>query len=159
MQGPPPGGGQWAAPGPQQPAPKGRRRGVLIGIGGVVVVALIIAGGIVAWSKLSGGGPQPAEAVPSDAMAYVRLDLDPSAAQKLDAMSLLHKWPEFEEATGISDDDVDLRKLFVDEVLSDDGCDVDFDDDIEPWIGDRLGFAVVEGADSPTQMLAVQVSD
>ncbi|UYM05341.1 DUF3352 domain-containing protein [Solicola gregarius] len=129
-----------------------------IGIAAVVAVGLVVAGGVFAWSKLSGGGPQPAEAVPSDAMAYVRLDLDPSASQKLDAMSLLHKWPEFEDATGISDDDVDLRKLFVDEVLAAD-CDVDFADDIEPWIGDRLGFAIVGGADSPAPMLAVQVSD
>ncbi|MDN5855094.1 MAG: DUF3352 domain-containing protein, partial [Actinomycetia bacterium] len=106
----------------------------------------------------SGGGPQPAEAVPSDAMAYVRLDLDPSAEQKLNAMSLLDKFPAFEEATGISDDDVDLRKLFVDEVLSSDDCDVNYADDIEPWIGDRLGFALVAG-EEPTPMLAVQVSD
>ncbi|UPK73339.1 DUF3352 domain-containing protein [Nocardioidaceae bacterium SCSIO 66511] len=155
----PPSGGQWVEQGPHEPAPKGRRKGILIGVGGIAVVALIAAGGVFAWSKLSGGGPQPAEAVPSDAMAYVRLDLDPSASQKLDAMSLLHKWPEFEESTGISDDDVDLRKLFVDEVLSSDGCDVDYADDIEPWIGDRLGFALVPGDDSPAPMLAVQVSD
>lgn len=130
----------------------------MIGVAGVVAVGLIVGAGVFAWSKLSGGGPQPAEAVPSDAMAYVRLDLDPSADQKLSAMSLLRKLPDFEDATGISDDDVDLRELFVDEVLSSSGCDVTYDDDIEPWIGDRLGFALVAG-DEPTPMLAVQVSD
>ena len=143
---------------PQPPERRGRRRGLAIGAIGVVVVGLVVGAGVFAWAKLSGGGPQPAEAVPSDAMAYVRLDLDPSAEQKLNAMSLLHKFPEFEEETGISDDDVDLRKLFVDEVLDSDDCDVSYADDIEPWIGDRLGFALVAG-ETPTPMLAVQVSD
>lgn len=125
----------------------------------VVAVAVVAGASVFAWSKLSGGGPQPAEAIPSDAVAYVRLDLDPSAEQKLNAMSLLHKWPEFEEATGISEDDVDLRKLFVDEALSTDGCDIDYEDDIESWIGDRLGFAVVPGDETPSPILAVQVKD
>lgn len=158
---PPPPPGQpplWSGPAPEQPASGGRRKGVAIGVVGVAVVALVVGAGIFAWAKLSGGGPQPAEAVPANAMAYVRLDLDPSASQKLDAMSLLHKWPEFEEATGIADDDVDLRELFVDEVISSDECDVEYADDIEPWIGDRLGFALVAG-ETPTPMLAVQVSD
>ena len=143
---------------PQQPPPRGSRRGLVIGVIGVAVVGLVVGTGIFAWAKLSGGGPQPADAIPSDAMAYVRLDLDPSAEQKLNAMSLLNKWPEFEEATGISDDEVDLRKLFVERVVGPGECGLDYASDIEPWIGDRLGFAIVDGKE-PTPMLAVQVSD
>lgn len=158
QQGPVP-GGQWSAPVPERPAPRGRRRGVTIGVVGVAAAALVAGAGVFAWAKLSGGGPQPADALPSDAAAYVRLDLDPSAEQKLNAMSLLHKWPQFEEATGISEDDVDLRKLFVDRAISTDECDVDYEDDIEPWIGDRLGFAIVPGDDAPQPVLAVQVKD
>ena len=153
--GPPPG---WSAPAPQQPEPRGRRRGIAIGVAGVAVVALVVGAGVFAWAKLSGGGPQPSEAVPSNAMAYVRLDLDPAASQKLNAMSLLNKFPEFEDATGISDDDADLRKLFVERVMNADGCDIDYADDIEPWIGERLGFAIVDG-ETPAPMLAIQVSD
>lgn len=151
--------GSWAAPVTEPRPSKGRRRGVTIGVVGVVAAALVVGAGVFAWAKLSGGGPQPSEAIPSDAVAYMRLDLDPSAEQKLNAVSLLQKWPGFEDVTGISDDEDDLRKVFVDKFLSTDECGVDYEDDIEPWVGHRLGFAVVPGEDAPAPLAAVQVTD
>lgn len=131
---------------------------MLIGISGAVIVVLLASGGIVAWSKLSGGGPQPADAIPADAIAYARLDLDPSASQKLNAMELLDKWPEFSDETGITDNDVDLRKEFVENALPED-CGIDYADDIEPWIGDRAGLALMPGEDEPEVLITLQVSD
>ncbi len=160
---PPPGGG--GEPVPQAADGSGgggRRRGLVIGA--VVVVVLLIGGGsFAAYTMLSGGGPQPAEAIPDSAIAYARVDLDPSADQKINALRLLRDVPEFEEETGITTDTADLRKRFFEESLADsEGCgDIDYDDDIEPWIGDRAGVAAMPGAEGedPQPLLVLQVTD
>ena len=113
---------------------------------------------------LSGGGPQPAEAIPSSAIAYARIDLDPSADQKINVVQLLRNVPEFEEATGITSDTDDLRKRMFELALEDsEGCsDIDYDDDIEPWIGDRAARrrdARRRGGGSPEPLLVLQMSD
>jgi hypothetical protein len=159
-QGPPPGGG-WNQPEYLSggPGPRRGRRGLVVGA--VTGAAVLILGGVTfgAYSLLSGGGPQPAEAIPSSAVAYARMDLDPSAGQKIDLLRLLRKVPEFEEATGIKNDDVDLRRLFVEEALPELGCDLTYEDDFEPWIGDRAAFAAVPVGDTVTPVFSLQVKD
>ena len=133
-------------------------------IGASVVAVLLIGGGsFAAYTMLSGGGPQPDEAIPDSAIAYMRVDLDPSADQKINAVRLLRDVPEFEEATGITSDTADLRKRFFEESLADsEGCgDIDYEDDIEPWIGDRAGVAAMPGAEGeePQPLLVLQTTD
>ena len=90
---------------------------------------------------------------------YARIDLDPSAEQKVNAIRLLRRVPEFEEATGISSDTEDLRKLMFDTMVEDLDCDLSYDDDVKPWIGDRAGVAVVPVGDEPVTVVAIQVGD
>ena len=156
-----------ASPGATTGADGGGRRGRrgLIATVIAIVLALVLGGvAYAAYTKLSGGGPQPAAALPGNAIAYFRIDMDPSASQKINALRLLRKFPAFSEETGITDDAQDLRRKFF-EYVQDNGGDcqgVDYDREVAPWIGDRLGVAVLppeaNGSD-PSFAVALQVSD
>jgi Protein of unknown function (DUF3352) len=159
--GPPPPGWtppEWVSSGGPQP-PRRHRRGVVLGAVGAALAILVGGGAFAAYQYLNGGGPQPAEALPSNTLAYVRIDLDPSASQKVNAFRLLRRVPEFENATGISSDAEDLRKLMFDTMVEGSDCDLSFEDDVEPWIGDRAGLGVVPVSDRVVSVAAIQVSD
>ena len=139
------------------------RRGLIAGV--IAVVLALVLGGVAyaAYTGLSGSGAQPAAALPGNAIAYVRIDMDPSASQKINAIGLLRKFPAFAEETGITEDAQDLRRRFFEYAQEHDGeCPgVDYDQDIDPWIGDRLGVAVLPPAAGrePESVVALQVSD
>jgi hypothetical protein len=122
---------------------------------------VLVLGGVSfgAYSYLSGGGDQPSNALPSSAVGYVRVDLDPSAGQKVDMLRLLRSVPDFEESTGISSDKADLRRLLIEEMLPSTGCDLTYEDDFEPWVGDRAGFAGVPVGDTVAPVISIQVKD
>jgi hypothetical protein len=125
-------------------------------------VALIAGGGFAAYSTLSGGGEQPADAIPSTAIGYARVDLDPSADQKINMVRLLRRVPEFEKETGITSDTDDLRKRVFEEFVEGEGCsELDYDADIAPWIGERAGMAAIpaDKGSEPDGLLALQVTD
>lgn len=151
---------EWVSGGPAgAPAPRRRKRGLAIGAGAGVLAIMAGVGIVYAYQTLSGGGPQPAEAVPASAVAYLRLDLDPSAAQKVNAFRLLRSVPDFEKSTGISSDKDDLRRLVYDAVSADLNCGLSYDQDIAPWIGDRAAVAVVPVDDTATGEIVLQVKD
>ncbi|MEG9227691.1 DUF3352 domain-containing protein [Aeromicrobium sp. Sec7.5] len=142
---PPPGGsdGATASGGP----PRRSRRGLKIGIG-VLALALVAGAaiGVVAYTKLSGGGPQPADVLPASTVAYVRLDLDPSASQKIALLDLINRVPEVRQELGLEDVDsqADLREVaFTDWFGLEDACGVDYEDDVKPWIGERVGLGLI----------------
>lgn len=138
-----------AAPPPPE---RSKRRPLAWLIGGFLVVALA-GGGAWAWTALSGGGTQPEDVLPASTVAYGRLDLDPSATQKIQAIRLLRSLPAFREGSGIDSDKVDLREVLVEQMFG--NC-VDFHKDVTPWLGKRLGFGVV---DQDSIVLALQVTD
>src|SRR6476620_11914073 len=70
---------------------RGRRTGLVAGA--VVAVTAAIGVGAYGVAQLMSGGAAPATAVPADALGYVSLDLDPSASQKIEAISMLRKFP------------------------------------------------------------------
>ena len=143
-------------PGGAAPDRTGGRRAVWAVAAVVAAVALLGAGGWAAWSFFS-TGPQPAEALPASTLAYVSVDLDPSGGQKIEALRTLRKFPEFEDEIGLDTDD-DVRRWIVEEGL---GCDaVDYDTDVEPWLGNRVALAAVDtGSDEPVPVVVLQQSD
>lgn len=151
---PPPGAPGTYLLGAPEPAPRSRRRGLVVGAG--VVAALAIAGtAYAAWSMLSGGGAQPEDALPGNVVAYAEIDLDPGAGQKVNAYRLAKKFPDSGVKGEASIKDDLLRQLFQDEEL-------DYDRDIKPWVGDRAGVAVLDELDvdeQPYVGVAVQYSD
>lgn len=125
-----------------------------------VVAALVIGGG--AWAAtraLSGGGDQPANALPADTAAYLRLDIDPSVGQKIAAVRFFDGLDEEALDTLRSDD---IRKEAFEWLAEQDEAfaAISYDEDIEPWLGDRLGLGVIpNGSEEPYVGIALQVKD
>jgi hypothetical protein len=127
--------------------------------GGLVALAVVGAGAWAAWSFFA-TGPQPAEALPASTIAYVSVDLDPSGGQKIEAVRTLRKFPAFKDQIGLDTDD-DIRQRIFEEIQGTGACeDLDYGDDIEPWLGDRMAIAAVDtGEDLPSPVIVLQVSD
>lgn len=125
-----------------------------------MAAVVVIAGGGAAFAvfkKLDGGGSQPHDVLPASVIAYARVDLDPSASQKIALLKLIRKFPEAAKSIGIKSPTQDVRKLIFAEALSDGDCGLTYDKDIKPWIGNRLGVALEKDAKTP--LVAVQVSN
>ena len=132
------------------------RRGLLVAAS-AVLVAGAGAGAVYAGTALGGGGTQPQDVLPHDAIGFLSLDLDPAAGQKIAAYRLSQKFPDSGVSGQDSLKDDLLRTLLADEE------DVDYDRDLEPWLGERAGLAVLapdpETPSEPGVMAAVQVTD
>ena len=144
---------------PGRDASEGRSRKGLI-IGGAVAVLVLAGGGVWAWTAFFSQGPQPAEALPDSTLAYVSIDLDPPGQQKVEAIKTLRKFPAFRDEIGLHTDD-DVRKEVFNSLQDEGLCeDVDYADDVEPWLGDRAAFALVDqGKDQPAPVFVVQIKD
>ncbi len=158
----PQGGPEYLERGSGYPLPPGatrRNRKPLLIAGGAVALGLV-GGGVWAATALLGTGAQPAEALPASTLGYASIDLDPSAAQKVEAFQMLRKFPAIKDELGLASGD-DLRKKLFDAIQAEAGCpDLGYRVDIEPWIGDRAAVAAVDtGADVPTPVLVLQVTD
>ncbi len=92
---------------------------------------------------LNGGGTQPDQVVPANTVAFAKLDLNPSASQKIAAARLLHRIPKF--GAGFSGGSSDWRKAIFDGLSGNDSLPpgVDFDHDVKPWLGKRAAVAVL----------------
>jgi hypothetical protein len=139
------------------------------------VVAVLLGGGAFAVYKLdpfgtfTSGTPAAAEAVPSEALFYVGVDLDPSAEQKVRAVQFLNHFPAFKENVDIADAESDIRKSLFDSALksSESSCDLSFDADVKPWLGYKFAFAGMpgdategsEGPSTPNVVFSIEVSD
>jgi hypothetical protein len=130
-----------------------------------LVMVVLLGGGAFAFYKadpfnLFRAGPQAAEALPSDAVFYFGVDLDPSAEQKINALRFLQKFPAFGDATGLKDARDDVRKTIIEDALESANCpDVTYKDDIGPWIGNKFGGAVVLRHGEPQFMFVIETSD
>lgn len=136
----------------------GRRLGAVAG----VTLGVAAAVGLGGWGALAllSGGSQPADAIPASAVAYLSVDLDPSASQKVEAFRILKKFPALETKLDLNNRD-DLRRIFFEELQDSGVCaGLDYTADIEPWVGDRLGVAAVPGSKGEVvPVLALQVTD
>lgn len=152
------GSGRPLAPQQDSSGGSGRRTGWIVG-GGLVALAVVGAGAWAAWSFFA-TGPQPAEALPGSTIAYVSVDLDPSGGQKIEAVRTLRKFPAFKDQIGLDTDD-DIRQRIFEEIQGTGACeDLDYGDDVEPWLGDRMAIAAVDtGEDMPSPVIVLQVSD
>jgi hypothetical protein len=127
---------------------------VALGVAAVAVVGAAGAG-FAAGSLVGGGGTQPEEVLPASSVAFFDVDLDPAAEQKLAAARLLGRLPDVRDRYG---SDPDLRQLIVGAIAGDTPL---ADADIDAWMGDRAGVALVPGGDSRwvTPVVALQVTD
>lgn len=135
---------------------------LLVGGAGLLVLGLV-AGVTYGVGQLSGGGAQPEEALPAGAFGFVKVDLDPPAGQKIDGFRFLRKFPALRERLGTEDLREVVFDVFADGVGGWD--DVDFDSQVAPWMGKRIGIAAYPPPETddvfpdPTVVVAVQVTD
>ena len=117
---------------------------VLSGV--VVVLVLALIGGVtVAVRGLSGGGSQPEDVLPGGAFAFAKVDLDPSAGQKINALRFLRKFPALRDKVSL---DADLREALFEGVAEEAGWgELDFDKDVSPWLGSRIAIAAYAPAE------------
>ena len=155
-----------AAPGvaladePAEPPAGGRKRTGLL-VGALATVLVVGGAGVFAAQTLSGSGSQPSDVLPGDAYAYLRVDIDPSAGQKVAAVRFLGKLDAVRDTLGGDDPRKRLWELASKE--ADDACikKLSYGNDVEPWLGDRLGAAVRPGgtSEAPNVAIAIQVKD
>lgn len=125
------------------------------------VVLVITVGGVAFVNLLGGGGAQPEDVLPANAVAFAKLDLDPSAGQKLAAYRLSSRFPAVRsrvtsEGTSVKESTFGL--LFT----GDTGMGLDYQKDVAPWLGDRVGIGVFPDLDAdrkPEVGLAIAVTD
>ncbi|WP_283137316.1 DUF3352 domain-containing protein [Rhizohabitans arisaemae] len=146
--------------GSQHPTRKKKSSWLVAAIAAVLVL-VVGGGGVYAFNTLSGGGTQPHEVLPGNAIAYARVDINPSAGQKLALFGFSRKFPSASERLGTGDDP---RRALFDNLKQETGDDlkaVDYARDVEPWLGDRLGLAAVPGknGNNPGLVVAVEVKD
>jgi len=143
-----------------RPARSGSSKKPVLIAGGAIAGLLLVGGGIWAATWYLSTGAQPAEALPDSTIGYVSIDLDPSGAQKIEAVKTLNKFPAFKDKLDLNTED-DVRKKLFEEIQGTGTCpDLDYGSDIEPWLGDRAALAAVDtGADQPSPVFVVQVKD
>jgi len=137
---------------------RGRRTAAIVGAGVLGLVALGGAAWAASWYFLS--GPQAAEALPDNTIAYVQVNLDPSGDQKIEALKTLKKFPAFEDKLDVDATD-DIRRTLFEQLQEDGTCpELDYDKDVAPWLGDRMAAALVDEGDAEAKsVLVVQISD
>ncbi|MCX6433328.1 MAG: hypothetical protein NTX29_11235 [Actinobacteria bacterium] len=124
------------------PAPASRTRWPII-VGAVVVGAVVLAGAAVAaFVLLSGRGPQPEAAMPADTIAFVKLDLDPSAGQKVNALRFLRDNLPSDMGFSVDPDSADPIGDALTSSGAFDGAEFTWQD-IDSWAGDRAAVAAV----------------
>jgi hypothetical protein len=94
-----------------------------------VLAAFVVACG----GSAAGGGADPASAVPADAILYSEVVIQPSGDVRDDALAAAGK------VLRTDDPSAKLREL-VDKALAEDGSALDWDKDVQPWLGDRAGI-------------------
>jgi hypothetical protein len=146
-----------AEPLPPQETPAGRATKGLVIAGVAALVVIALGGGAFAvFKKLDGGGAQPHDVLPASVLAYARVDVDPSASQKIALFKLIRKFPDAADEIGIKSVDQDVRELLFEEILKEGDCDMTYDKDVEPWLGSRVGVGLDK---QQTPLAAIQVKD
>jgi len=155
-------GGDYATIGYPPAEPPHRRRRLSWILGAAVAVLLLLVGGgaVAAYQVLNGGGTQPDQVVPANVVAFAKLDLNPSASQKIAAARFLHRIPKLGSGfTGSRD----WRQAMFEAMASDGDlpAGVDYNRDVKPWLGKRAAIAVLPTLKNgdPEVLLVFQSTD
>jgi Protein of unknown function (DUF3352) len=138
------------------------RRNITAIVVSLVAVLAVIGGaaGYVGYHKLASSGSQPDQWAPANSIAFVKLDLDPAASEKIAALRFEQKFPDAPHVTSADQ----LKDALLDDVFNNSsGSDkIDYATDVKPWLGDRVGLAVYPDASGSAEavgILAVKDAD
>jgi hypothetical protein len=117
----------------------------------VAVLAIVLAGGgFAAYHLLASKGGQPDAWAPANSLLFAKVDLDPSASAKVAAWRFEQNFPN---APKIASAD-DLKDALLEAAFRSNGK-VNYDTDIKPWLGDRVGLAVYPDAHGTPQTIGI----
>ncbi|WP_161627254.1 DUF3352 domain-containing protein [Nocardiopsis gilva] len=119
---------------------------VAAGLGVVLLASTVWAANTVIGGWF--GGPQPETVMPSSSVVFAKLDLKPSGGQLANYAQFVDKLPD--EVKDELDPESDPARDLVESEFEY----LDYDKDVEPWLGKRFGYAMWE-----TDASAAQVSD
>ncbi len=140
------------------PRKRSRVRTVLIGL----LAVLLVGGGVAAadgyFGWYGGGGTHPYDVMPASTVAYLQLDLNPSLDQKTQAWAFLRDLPEVQEVTPGQPDPKRVlwsfkKWLWVGRTWT------DYDRDVAPWLGDRIGVGIIVHDTEQIWVTAIRVTD
>lgn len=127
----------------------------------VVVVVALSLGGMTLLKVLGGGGAQPEDVFPNSAVVFAKLDLNPSAGQKLAAYRLASKFSKVKDK--VTSEDTSIKDSIFSSIFTGGASwGLDNKKDLEPWLGDRIGFGVfpaMDGDKKPEMALAIAFTD
>jgi hypothetical protein len=151
-------GGDLLAGGPVV-SPRRNLTAIIISLVAVLAVIIGVAG-YVGYHKLASSGSQPDQWAPANSIAFVKLDLDPAASEKIAALRFEQKFPDAPHVTSADQ----LKDALLDDVFNNSsGSDkIDYATDVKPWLGDRVALAVypdASGSAAVVGILAVNDAD
>ena len=127
----------------------------------VAVVAALSFGGMTLLKVLGGGGAQPEDVFPNSAIVFAKLDLSPSAGQKLAAYRLASRFPKVKNK--VTSEDTSIRESIFSSIFTGTtNWGLDYKKDLGPWLGDRIRFGVfpaMDGDKKPEMALAIAFTD
>jgi hypothetical protein len=124
----------------------------------LVAVLAVIAGGVayVGYHKLASSGAQPDQWAPSSSIAYLKIDLDPAASEKIAALRFEQKFPDAPHVTSADQ----LKDALLSEAFDQPSSTIDYATDIKPWLGDRVALAAYPDASGKIEPVGIlQVKD
>ena len=126
---------------------------VAIGVSAVLVAGI---GTAVAVGSAIGGGQQPEDVLPKSAVAMAKVDFAPSLGQRKAVYDLSRKFDKV-QVKSVNTLKDDLLQAF----FENSGTDLNYRNDIKPWLGDRAGIAAVpdNSQDHVAAVAAVQYTD
>jgi hypothetical protein len=131
------------------------RRNVAAIVVSLLAVLAVIGGavGYVGYHKLASSGSQPDQWAPANSIAYLKLDLDPAASEKISALRFEQKFPDAPHVTSADQ----LKDALLDEVFNDSSgsSKIDYATDVKPWLGDRVALAVYPDASGAAQVVGI----
>lgn len=101
----------------------------------------------------------PASAIPADMAFYVEATIRPEGEQAENLDALVSEFAELPLLGNVGDPrDFAIERL--EEEASTAGIEFSYDEDIEPWLGEKAGFGATEGTDGETRfVVAVETTD
>jgi len=142
-------GGDLLASGPVE---RPRRNVAAIVVSLIAVLAVIGgAAGYVGYHKLASSGSQPDQWAPANSIAYLKLDFDPAASEKVAAWRFEQKFPDAPHVTSADQ----LKDALLDAVFSDPSSDIDYATDVKPWLGNRIAIAVYPDSSGAAQVVGI----
>lgn len=116
---------------PGAPTPRRSKARALWATVATGTAVVLTAGGVYAYSALSGSNAVLPAKVPGDAVAYLEVNLDPPAAQKIAAIRFLRKFPDAKTGS----EDGSLLDSVIEPLIEDPEDRKVYVENIEPWLG------------------------